>query len=171
MQHPNKNRLLEYFYREGSGPGIKRTREHVHECVTCREYLHTLEQTTQVLNELPDQSPSKDSFDLIIKEVDISPKRNMRKRQMNSAIPYFQIALSIPFILAVLYFIQNKLSLLPVWKTLEKIWIIETLGSFGLVGVIFFLVGSFITIALAPVLLLDSEKLKDHNQIYKLSWR
>ncbi|MFC1495166.1 hypothetical protein ACFL6W_07795 [Thermodesulfobacteriota bacterium] len=123
------------------------------------------------MNQLPEQVPPEGTFDLMIKEMDILPKKSVQKRQILSALPYFQIALSIPFILAVLYFFQNKLSLLPVWETLEKMWIIETLGSFGLVAIIFFLVGSFITMALAPVLLLDSEKLKDHIQAYKLSWR
>ncbi|MFC1840237.1 hypothetical protein ACFL1N_11695 [Thermodesulfobacteriota bacterium] len=171
MHHPNKNRLLEYYYKEGSDSEIHRTRVHIQDCVICREYFQTLEQTSRVLNKLQEQVPPKDTFDLMIEEMDILPKKPVQKRQIISALPYFQIALSIPFILAVLYYFQDKLSLLSAWEKLEKIWIIETLGSFGLVTIIFFFLGSFITMALAPVLLLDSEKLKDHIQAYKLSWR
>lgn len=163
MSHPNKNRLLDFFYKEGNVSENQRTHRHLHDCHVCREYMQTLEQTSKMLNEFPEQSPPADTFDSMIKEMDISPKKPGQKKQTNSVLPYFQIALSIPFILAVLYFIQDKLSLLPVWETLEKIWIIEKIGSFGIVAVIFFLIGSFITMALAPVLL-DSEKI---NNLYQ----
>ena len=163
MPHPNKNRLLEYFYKEGSVSENQRIYKHLHDCHVCREYLQTLEQTSKILNELPEHTPDVDTFDIMIKGMDISSPKPVKKMQTNSVLPYFQIALSIPFILAVLYYFQNKLSLLPVWETLEKIWIIEKIGSFGLVAVIFFLVGSFITMALAPVLL-DSEKINNHFQ-------
>lgn len=170
MQHPNKNRLLEYFYREGSEKEIKRTREHLHDCPDCREYLHTLEQTAGILNQLPEEVPPEKTFDLMIKDMDILPVKTMQKRQVVLALPYLQIALSIPFILAVLYFFQSKLRILPVWEILGKYSIIQVLGSYGLVAVIFFLIGSFVTLALAPVLL-DSEKCKKHKHIYKLLWR
>ena len=165
MQHPNKNRLLEYFYKEGSVSERQRIYKHLHDCHDCREYMQTLEQTSNILNELPGHTPPANTFDVMIKEMNISPQKPVKKRQINSVLPYFQIALSIPFILAVLYYFQNKLSLLPVWETLEGIWIIEKIGSFGLVTVIFFLIGSFITMALAPVLL-DSEKIKKYYHAY-----
>lgn len=171
MQHPNKNSLLEYFYREGNDLELNRTRKHLRDCVACREYLQTLEETTSVLNGLLEENPPQDTFDSILKEVDISSRRNSRKRQLMSVIPYFQIALAIPFILAVLYFFQNRLRLLPLWENLEKIWLIDAVGSFGLVAIIFFLTGSFITMAIAPVLLLKAGKLENHMNSIELSWR
>ena len=167
MSHPNKNRLLEYFYKEGSALENQRIHRHLHDCRDCREYLQTLEQTSKMLNELPEHTPPAGTFDFMIKGMEVLPQKPVQKRQINSVLPYFQIALSVPFILAVLYYFQNELSLLPVWETLEKVWIIEKIGSFGLVAVMFFLAGSFITMALAPVLL-DSEKIKNHYQACNL---
>jgi sensor histidine kinase YesM len=171
MQHPNKNRLLEYFYKDGSESEIRKTWEHLHNCPECREYLHTLKQTCGLLDELEDEIPAGNSFELIIKAANIVPKKVSANRQAISLMPYFQIALAIPFILSVLYFFQSKLRLLSVWEWLQNIWIIKEIGSFGFIAVIFFLAGCFITLALAPALLLSSEKLTNRNQTYVLSWR
>lgn len=171
MQHPNKNRLLEYFYKEGSKPEIRKTREHLHDCPECREYLQSLKSTCAILDELEDEMPAENSFELILKAADTMPKKATVNRQGISLMPYFQIALAIPFILSVIYFFQSKLRLLSMWEKLQDIWIIQTIGSFGLIAVIFFLAGCFITLALAPALLLSSAKLTNRNQTYELSWR
>lgn len=171
MQHPNKNRLLEYFYKEGSEPEIRKTWEHLHDCPECRGYLHTLKNTCGILDGLEDEMPAENSFELIIKAADIAPKKAGANMQAVSLMPYFQIALAIPFLLSVIYFFQSKLRMLSVWEWLQDIWIIQAIGSFGLIAVIFFLAGCFITLALAPALLLSSEKLKKPNQTYELSWR
>lgn len=167
MQHPNKNRLLEYFYKEGNEPEIRKTGKHLHDCHECSEYLNTLKNTCGILDKFEDEMPAENSFELIMKTVDAAPRRATAKRQAISLMPYFQIAFAIPFILSVIYFIQSKLQLLSVWEKLQDIWIIEKIGSFGVVAVIFFLAGSFITMAMAPVLL-DSEKVKKHYQVCNL---
>ena len=171
MQHPNKNRLLEYFYKEGGEPEISKTGEHIHYCPECREYLHTLKNTCGILDGLEDEMPAENSFELIMKAADIAPKKGRATRQGISLMPYFQIALAIPFILSVIYFFQSRLRLLSAWEWLQDIWIIQAIGSFGLIAVIFFLAGCFITLALAPALILSSEKLTNSNQTYELSWR
>ena len=166
MQHPNKNRLLEYFYNEVTEHELLKIREHLHSCSVCEEYLKTLEQTTVSLNQLPDQSPQGNTFDLIQKEISIAPQKLTQKRQLFSALTFFQIALSIHFILAMIYFVQSKLSLLPIWESLEKLWFFETVGSFGVVLVLFFCIGSFITLSIAPILLFDSEKTNHFKNAY-----
>jgi hypothetical protein len=61
--------------------------------------------------------------------------------------------------------------LLPIWESLEKIWIVETIGSFGVVTILFFLVGSFVTLTLAPILLFDNESDISFKHVLKFSWR
>ena len=171
MQHPNKNRILEYFYKESSEPEIRKTWEHLHDCPECRKYLQTLKHTCGMLDELEDEMPAENSFEQIMKAADIAPKKVTGSRQVISLMPYFQIALAIPFILSVIYFFQSKLRLLSVWERIQDIWIIQAIGSFGLIAVIFFLAGCFITLAMAPALLLSSDKLTNRNKTYELSWR
>lgn len=171
MEHPNKNRLLEYFYRESNEQNFRKTRDHIQTCVSCREHLSGLKVTTEALNIIPDQKPERNTFDLVLKKITASPRQSLQKRPENSAIPYFQIAAAIPFILAVLYFIHSKLIATTFWLSLEELWIVQTLGSFGLVAVVFFCVGSFLTLSLAPILLFDSEKKNNINQAFKFSWR
>ena len=158
MQHPNKNRLLEYFYNEVSEHERLKIRKHLFSCSVCEAYIKTLEYTAGTLNQLADQSPLGNTFELIQDNILISPQKSTQKKQIFSAMPFFQIALSIPFILAIIYFIQSKLSLLPIWETMQNLWIFETIGSFGAVLVFFFCLGSFITLSIAPILLFDSEK-------------
>ena len=171
MEHPNKNRLLEYFYRESSEQNFRKTRDHIQSCVSCREHLSGLKVATEALNIIPEQKPQGNTFDLILKEIAVSPRQSLQKRPAVSVIPYFQIAAAIPFILAILYFIQSKLTATTFWLSLEELWIVQMLGSFGLVTLVFFCVGSFLTLSLAPILLFDSEKNNNINQAIKFSWR
>ena len=171
MQHPNKNRLLEYFYKEGSAHELQKTQEHLQFCPQCREYPEVLKATSAILDQLPTVAPEKNICDIILQDIAVSSKQSVQKKRTFSVMPFFQITLSIPFILAILYFIQNKLTGLSVWESMEKIQIINTLGSFGFVAVLFFLIGSFVTLSLAPVLLFDSENKTYLRKSYKLLWR
>ena len=171
MQHPNKNRLLEYFYKEGSDQEILKTREHLHSCLQCQGYLKSLENTATFLDQLQEEKPEPKTFNLILDEIKPVQQKPIREKQFFLAFPYFQIALSIPFILAIIYFLQSRLSLLPIWESLEKVWIVQTIGSFGVVTILFFLVGSFITLTLAPILLYDSESNNPFKHALKFSWR
>ncbi len=171
MEHPNKNRLLEYFYHESNEQNFRKTQVHLQSCVSCREHLSGLKVATEALNIIPEQKPQGNTFDLILKEITVSPQQSLQKRPAASVIPYFQIAAAIPFILAVLYFIQSKLAATTFWLSLEELWIVQTLGSFGLVTVLFFCIGSFLTLSIAPILLFDSEKKNNFNQTFKFSWR
>ena len=171
MEHPNKNRLLEYFYRESSEQNFRKTQVHLQSCVSCREHVSGLKVATETLNIIPQQKPQHNTFALILKGITVNPQKSFQKRPAISVIPYFQIAAAIPFILAILYFIQSKLTTLSLWLSLEELWIVQILGSFGLVTVLFFCIGSFLTLSIAPILLFDLEKKNNINQAFKFSWR
>jgi hypothetical protein len=47
---------------------------------------------------------------------------------------------------------------LPLWPSLAKLWIVQTLGSFGFVALAFLGIGAFITLSLAPILYFDLNK-------------
>jgi long-subunit acyl-CoA synthetase (AMP-forming) len=69
-----------------------------------------------------------------------------------------QIALALVLILISIYLVQIKISLLPFWHSLETWWFIQAFGSFGVVTILFFCIGTFITLALTPILFLKTKQ-------------
>lgn len=171
MQHPNKSRLLEFYFQEASKNEMQEIREHINGCHLCQSDLQMLAKTTDILQTLSVENPEPKTVDLILAEIKPVKKKPIQAGLLSSAFPYFQIAFAIPFILAVIYFIQNQLSLSSLWTSLQKFWLIESMGSFGFVAVLFFLLGSFLTLTIAPMLLFNSEENFHFKQIDKLSWR
>jgi len=57
-----------------------------------------------------------------------------------------------------IYFVQSQISVLPLWQSLAQSWVIQALGSFGFVALVFFGAGTFITLSLAPILYFDLNK-------------
>lgn len=171
MQHPNKNKLLEFYFKEASESEMQDIRTHINTCNSCQNDLKMFKKTTNLLNTLSEEKPEPQTLDLILEEIKPVRRQPIRTGQFSYAFPYIQIALAIPFILAVLYFIQSRLSLSPLWMSLQKFWLFETIGSFGFVAVLFFLLGSFFTLTLAPILLFNSDESVHFKQIVKLSWR
>ena len=162
IRHPDKNKLLEYFYLESSEFELNETLKHVQDCPLCMEYLDKLEQMTCQLSKLPDRVPIKIDLDLITGGSDIRTEVTVWRRQIDSVLPYLRITLSMVIILVILYFLHNWITLLPFWGILEDIWVIQKIGSFGLSAFILFLFGSFVTMALATALLLNSGKLREN---------
>lgn len=171
MRHPNKNKLLEFYFYEASEPEMQEMRTHINSCASCQNDVQMISKTTEVLTLLPVEIPESETLDLILKEIKPVKHKPIRDKQFSSAFPYFQIAFAIPFILAVIYFFQNQLSISTIWLTLQNFWLIKTVGSFGFVAILFFLLGSFFTLTIAPMLLFNSEKNIHFKQIMKLSWR
>ena len=75
-----------------------------------------------------------------------------------SALPFFRIGFVMIFILSLIYFIQDRISMQPFWQSMQEIWVIQTVGSFGFVAFLFLCAGTFITLALAPILYFDVNK-------------
>ena len=154
--HPeNKNAILSLFYGEAPAQEAQRTRQHLQSCEGCRGYLQLLQQMSDTFDQWPDEQPAPDSFDQIMANIPQERPRIMRLQPAFSARPFFNIAFSLLFILLSIYFVQSRLAAQPIWQALEKLWIFDVLGSFGFVALLFFAIGSFLTLALAPVLYFD----------------
>ncbi len=107
------------------------------------------------LDKLPEERPLPNTFEKIMENIPVKQPRTVFARPTISAAPFFKIAFSMVFIVLLIYFVQSKISLLPIWDSLQKFWLIEAIGSFGLMMLIFFIVGTFITLSLAPILYFD----------------
>ena len=107
------------------------------------------------LDKLPEERPLPNTFEKIMENIPVKQPRTVFARPTISAAPFFKIAFSMVFIVLLIYFVQSKISLLPIWDSLQKFWLIDAIGSFGLMMLLFFIVGTFITLSLAPILYFD----------------
>lgn len=154
MQH-NKNSLLKLFYKEASPQEESELRKHLTTCKGCQKYMQFLNRMGTTLDKLPEERPLSNTFERIMKNIPEKQSRTAFARPTISAAPFFKIAFSMVFIVLLIYFVQSKISLLPIWDSLQKFWLIDAIGSFGLMMLIFFIVGTFITLSLAPILYFD----------------
>ena len=158
MQHNTKNSLLKLFYKEASPQEELKLQKHLTTCEECREYMQFLNRMGMTLDKLPEERPLSNTFERIMENIPEEQPRTAFARPVISAAPFFQIAFSMVFIVLLIYFVQSKISLLPIWNSLQKFWLVDAIGSFGLMMLIFFAVGTFITLSLAPVLYFDLNK-------------
>ncbi len=154
MQH-NKNSLLKLFYREASPQEESELRKHLTTCKECQNYMQFLNRMGATLDKLPEERPLPNTFEKIMENIPVKQPRTVFARPTISAAPFFKIAFSMVFIVLLIYFVQSKISLLPIWDSLQKFWLVDAIGSFGLMMLIFFIVGTFITLSLAPILYFD----------------
>ncbi len=154
MQH-NKNSLLKLFYKEASPQEESELRKHLATCKECQKYMQFLNRMGATLDKLPEERPLPNTFEKIMENIPVKQPRTVFARPTISAAPFFKIAFSMVFIVLLIYFVQSKISLLPIWDSLQKFWLVDAIGSFGLMMLIFFIVGTFITLSLAPILYFD----------------
>lgn len=158
MYRENKNRLLDLYFHEGTKWKNKRTRNHVLKCLECKDYLKGLEETDVVLKKWNDEPPNPKTLELIIemvpeKKVQVSPSKLELPLK-----PFVQIFGSVVFIILFNLLIQTRITLLPIWESIENIWLVQILGNFGVITLLFFAIASFITLSLTPVFLLRAER-------------
>lgn len=158
MPHENKDTLLSLFYQEISSPEERKIREHLASCAECREYMRLLHQMNLTLNQWPEARPLPNTFDHILANIPPERLRASYVRPRTSARPIFNIAFAMLSILLLIYFVQSEVSMLPIWQSLSQYWIVQALGSFGFVALAFLGIGTFITLALAPILYFDLNK-------------
>jgi uncharacterized integral membrane protein len=156
----NKNLLLDLYFHEISGKEEQKVRKHMELCSECREYLLTLEQTNQSLHQWQDQSPLPHTLDLIMEKIPEPAPKPASVNLARTAAPFVKIVVSILVVLVVLVFLHNQVTHFSFWETLQEWWFVKLFGSFGVTAVLFFLLGTFITLAFSPVLILESQSRK-----------
>lgn len=159
MNHLNKNEILALFYHEATGRNEKKMMSHLPKCESCQEYLNTLHRTNQLLNCLSEETPLPETFDLILEDISPIVIKPQKARPGLSIKPIMHIAFALILVLMSIYFVQIKITLLPIWQSLKTWWFVEAFGSFGVATVLFFCIGTFITLALTPILLLKTKQL------------
>ncbi|NIM11794.1 MAG: hypothetical protein GTO45_06715 [Candidatus Aminicenantes bacterium] len=170
MCNMNKNHLLTLFFHEGSRRQEKEIQTHVNQCKECQDYLLILQQTHQSLQQWNDESPPSNTLDSILANIPEVPeiqKKPAAAKPGLSITPVFMIPFAIGLILAIIFFLRDKITLLPFLETLKTSWLGQILGSFGVTAMLFFLLGICVTLALTPVLIMES---RSNKHRYKYSF-
>src|SRR5262245_34662618 len=163
MPHNNEDALLSVFYGEASPAEEQHIRQHLAGCEDCREHMHLLQRMSLALNRWAEERPLPDTCDRILAALPLEQPRRRYVKAPVSARPIFNIAFAMTFMLLLIYFAQSQISLLPIWRSLAQYWIIQAIGSFGFVALLFFAVGAFMTLSLAPILYFDLNKRTLHS--------
>ncbi len=158
MSHQNKNAILSLFYHECTQQEESKLRDHLTGCEDCREYLNELKQMDFILKYSQDEQPLPGTIDKILANIPAERPRVAPARPEMSALPFFRIGFVMIFILSLIYLVQDRISMQPFWQSMQEIWVIQTVGSFGFVAFLFLCAGTFITLALAPILYFDVNK-------------
>ncbi len=158
MKHESKNTLVQIFYHEASPEEEQRAQEHLAACASCREYVEVLRRMETRLSHWPDAKPAPETFARVLARLPRTKPRVSYAKPAIAIKPIFGLAFVLFGILLVLYFTRSMVVTLPLWSAYEQHWLAQTLGGAGLLLAIFFGFGTFIRLALAPILYFDAHK-------------
>lgn len=158
MYCDNKNYVLDAFFAEAGEKTDERIVEHIAGCEHCRAYLAELRNTVSALDKVGLEEPSAYLIEDVISSVAGSSGKPVQQKSKDYIVPVLQIAFGQIFLFAVIYFLKIQITLSPLWKTIQKNWIIQSIGSIGLAAAIVLVAGAFITLSLAPILLFESKE-------------
>lgn len=159
----NKNKILDIYYNEASLKEKETTQNHIKECNLCAEYLESLNMIEKKLDFLHEQKPSDKVLSNILESVETVPTRELKSETTIEIAPFFHIVLGLVFLSAFVYFIVLQLSTITLWKSIEEHWFIQIFGSVGIPVIIVLTIGTFISLALTPILIFELNNNKSNN--------
>lgn len=156
----NKNKLLTLYFHEGSKGEQREIQKHVDRCCDCRDYLLSLEKVDFRLQQWQDEAPLPGTLDLIMAEIPVTQTKPAEARPTLSITPMLTLVFSVISVLTAIFFLHDKIALLPFWETLKECWCFRLFGSVATATMLIFLLGLFITLSLSPVLILEAKSKK-----------
>jgi len=154
-EHPTPGELLDLHFGEARGERKSRTEAHVTACPQCRGELASVEWVERSFAALPEEAPPADGLERIMDRIaDGQPGRAPRAGWL---WPLAATLGGVATGAGVIYAAGSRLvASTPVGPgpLLESA---RVLSGFGLAAVAFFAVGSFVTLALAPALLIEAQ--------------
>ena len=165
MHIVNKNKILAVYYNEASHREKKYILEHLKECSLCAEYYESLQVIEKKLDFSPKHKPSDKVLNNILESIEIVPAREVKPKTTIEVAPFFHIALGLVFLSTFVYFIILQLSTMSLWQSIEEHWFMQIFGSIAIPIFIVLTIGTFISIALTPILIFELNNNKSNNLI------
>ena len=170
MSHENKNPLLTLYYGEGSEREREKIRAHVASCNDCQEYMRFLKKADIALGYAEDERPPADTLEIVMTNIasagsPAAATREVQSTHGKSAVavqPFLRILFSICAIIGLLSFITAKFNASELWRSLAQYQPLQSIGSFGVVCICFFLFGTFFSLAIFPTLYFNAQKMRDY---------
>lgn len=132
MRHPATGELLELRFDELEGAQRDALAAHVRDCATCRALLADVEWAERALATGPEDAPPADGLERVLARIErVRPARERRSGWLRAALP-------------------SAAALLAGSVAVHQGGIVAALA--------FFAVGSIVTLSLAPVLILESQR-------------
>lgn len=150
--------LLDLYFHEGEEERWEELSGHAAHCADCRLYLSSMKRTMKLLSVLEEEEPSEGILNNILADVSVSTPRPSHKRTGVNVVPILQIAFGELFVFALMYFIKLQISVTSLWEAVSQYRFVQSIGSLGFSVILVLIAGSFITLAMAPILLMDSDK-------------
>jgi anti-sigma factor RsiW len=153
--HPHPNELLAYHFAEASPAERKRIEQHVESCAPCGTLLRHLADISLALAGTPDEEPPADGLERVL--LRIGHARPARERRAAWLTPVLTSLAGVAAGGLAIYASGAHLLSLPGVEQLPLFPAIKTLSGFALAALAFFGLGSLVTLALAPALIIESE--------------
>jgi hypothetical protein len=132
VTHPTPGELLEWHFGELGGLSAEALAAHVRACAACRALVAQVEWAERALREGADDTPPVDGLRRVLARIEtVRPARERRRGWLHAALP-------------------SALALVAGSVAVHQGGIVAALA--------FFAVGSMVTLALAPVLILESQR-------------
>lgn len=160
-----QNRLLDLYFSEASELELNEIREHVAGCDNCRSYLASIKETLKILDQLENEAPSANILNNILAEVLESKNKPDYNKLVIKSTSILKIVIGQILLCPLIYLLKILLTQLHFWSLVQNNWLVQLLGNYGIAFIIFLIAGSFITLSIAPMLLLQSYEKR--NLVYK----
>jgi len=153
--HPHPNDLLAFQGGEASGAEQRRIEEHVSACGECRAYVTLLEETASSLDDWPEEDPPAGGLERVMAKVRSAQPAHPRRSDW--LWPVLASLLGVMAGSLVIYATGAQLLRLPAVVQSPLLAPVAAFSGFGLAALVFFGIGSVVTLALAPMLLLEMQ--------------
>jgi hypothetical protein len=152
--HPERNALLALQLGEAGESERRRVEAHVAACEECRAYVRVLADTVAALDGWADEEPPADGLDRVLAVVGgarpvavLAPQGEWLRTALLSLAGVLTGAL--------LIYVAGARVLAPSGAEAAHFGPFSALSGFGLAALVFFGAGSLVTLALAPMLILE----------------
>jgi hypothetical protein len=153
--HPHPNELLSCHFGETSEAQRGRILEHLRDCADCAAEMDLYQVTAGALADWPEEEPPAGGLERIVALIgDLPPTRTPHREWLRSVLASLA---GVTVGGLAIYRVGLQLVALPVVEKLPVLEPLKAVSGFGLAALAFFAVGSLVTLALAPVLIIESE--------------